>query len=182
MSEKNLKTRVVNKHDTETNWNKATNFIPKAGEVIIYDPDTSHTKHRLKIGDGTTAVNDLSFITDEVLVTSINGKTGNVVLNADNIPMASTNLTTIKTKFNSVETSIEDLHILVVSFSAFDSLPQTVSNKKITTNMVCLKAVLSTPTVQEDNWTVDTNTAGQVTVNGTISGSTTLMLYLAKIQ
>ena len=166
MSEKNFKTRVVNKHDTETNWNKATNFIPKAGEVIIYDPDTSHTKHRIKIGDGTTAVTDLSFIADS----------------ANNIPMSSTDSTTIKTKLDSVETSVEDLQILVVSFSAFNSLPQTITNKKITTNMVCLKAVLGTPTVQENNWMVNTNTAGKVTVSGTISGSTTLTLYLAKAQ
>ena len=29
MAEKIMKTRIIHKHDTEENWNKATNFIPK---------------------------------------------------------------------------------------------------------------------------------------------------------
>ena len=38
-TEKNISSRIINKHDTEINWNKATNFIPKAGEIIVYDRD-----------------------------------------------------------------------------------------------------------------------------------------------
>ena len=66
MADKNktLKTRVQLKHETEANWNKATNFIPLAGEVIIYEPDEYHTQQRVKIGDGITKVNDLAFSTD----------------------------------------------------------------------------------------------------------------------
>ena len=32
-----LKTRVKHKHDIPANWEKAVNFIPLAGEIIIYD-------------------------------------------------------------------------------------------------------------------------------------------------
>lgn len=39
MSDKKSKTRIIHKHDTEENWNKAVNFIPQNGEIIIYDPD-----------------------------------------------------------------------------------------------------------------------------------------------
>lgn len=53
-------TRIQLKHDTETNWNKAVNFIPKAGEMIIYDADDSNPV-RIKIGDGITVVNNLPF-------------------------------------------------------------------------------------------------------------------------
>lgn len=60
-TEKTLKTRVVLKHDTEANWNKATTFIPKKGEVIIYDPDNTHTYSRQKIGDGEKTVVSLPF-------------------------------------------------------------------------------------------------------------------------
>lgn len=60
-TEKTLKTRVVLKHDTEANWNKATTFIPKKGEVIIYDPDNAHTYSRQKIGDGVKTVVALPF-------------------------------------------------------------------------------------------------------------------------
>ena len=61
-TEKTLKTRVVLKHDTEANWNKATNFIPKKGEVIIYDPDGTHTYSRQKVGDGIKNINELPFL------------------------------------------------------------------------------------------------------------------------
>lgn len=52
------------KRDTETNWKKAINFIPKKDEVIIYDCP-SITK--IKIGDGITKVNDLPFAMEETM-------------------------------------------------------------------------------------------------------------------
>lgn len=61
--EKNIKARVVNKHDTEENWSKAS-FIPKKGETIIYDIDSTHTTQRMKIGDGVNTVSALPFIQD----------------------------------------------------------------------------------------------------------------------
>ena len=65
-TEKTLKTRVVLKHDTEANWETAGNatnpFIPKKGEVIIYDPDDTHTCSRQKVGDGIKNVNELPFL------------------------------------------------------------------------------------------------------------------------
>lgn len=63
MSEKTLNNiRIVHKHDTEENWLKATNFIPKQGELIIYDIDKNYNYERMKIGDGINLVNDLPFI------------------------------------------------------------------------------------------------------------------------
>lgn len=61
-TEKQLKTRLIQKHDTEANWNKATNFIPKDGELIIYDIDATNTHKRLKIGDGSTSIVNLPFV------------------------------------------------------------------------------------------------------------------------
>lgn len=61
MAEKELKARIVHKHDTEANWNKATNFIPKESEFIVYDKDDTHNYFRLKIGDGVTDVINLPF-------------------------------------------------------------------------------------------------------------------------
>lgn len=58
-------TRIQLKNDTEENWNKAVNFVPLDGEVIIYDTDENHEKPRIKIGDGVTVVNDLPFMTAE---------------------------------------------------------------------------------------------------------------------
>lgn len=51
--------RMVQKHDTKANWEKATNFIPLKGEIIIYDD-----LRKIKIGDGKTNVNTLNFMAD----------------------------------------------------------------------------------------------------------------------
>lgn len=48
------------KLDTTVNWNKAINFIPKAGEIIVYKD--SSMPNRWKIGDGRTKLNDLPFV------------------------------------------------------------------------------------------------------------------------
>lgn len=61
MSNKKMNVRLVNKHDLEQNWLKATGFIPLDGEIIIYDADNLHSYPRIKIGDGIHNVNDLPF-------------------------------------------------------------------------------------------------------------------------
>ena len=92
MSEKTITSRVINKHDLEVNWEKATNFIPKQGEIIVYDRETlanglimpgavtdgsgnsllnsgrtePYTYERFKIGDGIKLVSDLPFFDDQL--------------------------------------------------------------------------------------------------------------------
>lgn len=63
LSTKTLNTRVIQKHDTEANWAKATSFIPKKGEIIIYDTDSNHTIPRFKIGDGIKVISNIPFCT-----------------------------------------------------------------------------------------------------------------------
>lgn len=62
MAEKNLKARIVHKHDIEENWLKATNFIPMQGEIVVYDIDGNYPYERFKIGDGVTVVSSLPFV------------------------------------------------------------------------------------------------------------------------
>ena len=69
--------------------------------------------------------------------------------------------------------------ILIVSVSSFSSLPKTVSNSNVTSDMVVIKAELGTPSAQTSDWDVTTSN-GSLGITGTISGSTTLKLYLAK--
>lgn len=70
--------RQIQKHDLEVNWNKAINFTPQSGEIIVYDIEVDsngilrgdlplgrtipYTYSRFKIGDGISNVNDLPFI------------------------------------------------------------------------------------------------------------------------
>ena len=60
--EKNMNTRIQHKHDSEANWEKAINFIPKKGELIVYDIDENYIYSRVKIGDGISTANELPFI------------------------------------------------------------------------------------------------------------------------
>ena len=84
-----LQTRILLKHDLEKNWLKATNFKPKAGEIIIYDAETTEedyvgtsrdymaTSPRLKVGDGITYINKLPFANafkNDILTTTTFGK------------------------------------------------------------------------------------------------------------
>lgn len=65
-TEKKINSRIQQKHDVAANWAKATNFIPKKGEIIIYDAEYNASGEetqpvRFKIGDGSKTVNNLPF-------------------------------------------------------------------------------------------------------------------------
>lgn len=67
-NEKVFQSRIQLKHDIEENWSKATNFIPKVGEIIIYDIDENNSIARFKIGDGITNVNSLPFVSHHEVI------------------------------------------------------------------------------------------------------------------
>ena len=75
-----LKTRMRQKVDTSQNWAKATNFVPLKGEICIYSD-----LHRMKVGDGTTKINNLDFenpVDAELSTTSTNPVQNKVVKTA----------------------------------------------------------------------------------------------------
>lgn len=102
---------------------------------------------------------------------------------ANNILLTDTNGQAIDsgTNLTNINNSIEETKVLVITTSAFSSLPQTINNTKITSDMVVVNSVLSNPSAQTENWTITTSN-GSLTISGSISGSTTLTLYLAKQQ
>jgi hypothetical protein len=73
MAVKNVNSRIVHKHGTAENWAKAINFVPMAGELIIYDIDENFNFPRVKIGDGQQNVNDLPFTAATMIVTVKDG-------------------------------------------------------------------------------------------------------------
>ena len=78
-----------------------------------------------------------------------------------------------------VEGEVNVMPVLVVDVDAFSSLPQTITNANITSDMVVVNSVLGIPSAQTSDWTV-TTADGSATVAGSISGATTLTLYLMK--
>lgn len=85
MSESTLHARIINIHDVEYNWNRAATFIPRAGEIVVYDVDQEHTYPRFKIGDGKTSVVDLPFTLDTTISDFFGTASEVIYLNGGNI-------------------------------------------------------------------------------------------------
>ena len=75
---------------------------------------------------------------------------------------------------------VSKCEVRVVNLGTVSSLPKTQVVSGMETDEVCIHAELGTPSAQTGTWTVNTNTAGQVTLSGSITGSTTVKLYLMK--
>lgn len=80
-----------------------------------------------------------------------------------------------------LDDKISKTEVLIINVASFSSLPQTVSNANIESDMVVVNSVLGTPSAQTADWTITTSN-GSLTISGTsaISGSTTATLYLMK--
>lgn len=61
MSEKQVSARTQQKIDLTANWEKATNFVPKKGEIIVYSDGGGTGIPKMKVGDGATKVGSLKF-------------------------------------------------------------------------------------------------------------------------
>lgn len=80
---------------------------------------------------------------------------------------------------SAVSAAVNEMKCLVIVSSSFGTLPQTISNSKITSDHVVVNYVLSNINAQISDWTITTSN-GSLTISGSISGSTTLTLYLMK--
>ena len=102
MASNTIKTRIQLKNDTERNWNLATGFIPRKGEVIIYSAEQEGDElpsgrnellpfSRLKVGDGSTNVTALPFLHAGIM--QINNQNpdanGNFIFTAEDIGLNS---------------------------------------------------------------------------------------------
>lgn len=68
---------------------------------------------------------------------------------------------------------------ITVDCGAVSSLPFTKSSANILSNHVVVGMDLGTPRAQADRWTFTTSN-GSISISGTIYGSTTVKLYLAR--
>lgn len=75
--------------------------------------------------------------------------------------------------------SIGDLKMLAIPLGSISSLPQTVSNSNITSDMIVAKSYLSKNGAQIGDWSVSTSD-GSLTLSGSIIGTTTVTLFLMK--
>ena len=130
MIEKELRTRMIQKHDIEVNWEKAINFIPKKGELIVYDPDENYNYSRVKIGDGISTANELPFIIAVDTSLTQTDIVDNLVTNVVNKPLSAAQGVVLKNLIDSLTTSLSN-YLLYYS-SLFDAV--TDINNGVTTN------------------------------------------------
>lgn len=76
-----LNLRIISTHDKAKNWDNLTEFVPRAGELIVYDADETVAYERFKIGDGVTLLKDLPFSIDSVVMSLL--KVQNNIIYAD---------------------------------------------------------------------------------------------------
>lgn len=57
------KIKTVPFHATEEEW-ELIDYIPKNGELIVYDEDLNHANKRFKFGDGQLKANQLPFVSN----------------------------------------------------------------------------------------------------------------------
>lgn len=74
--------------------------------------------------------------------------------------------------------TLQSLMVLPITISSVSSLPVTVQDSRVNIGYNVINSVLSNPSSQTSDWTVETG-AGTVTISGSISGSTDIKLYLA---
>lgn len=80
-----MKARISLLHKTEAEWDSYANFVPAAGEVIVYDPDVNNLVARLKIGDGIHTLAELEFTIEAIAKVLIENKAQEELLDAGRI-------------------------------------------------------------------------------------------------
>jgi hypothetical protein len=124
MSNKILNARVQHKIDTWENWSKAENFIPLKGEIIIYTTnEKGEAETKIKIGDGTTKVNDLEF----AVAGSASGEVGTNAIQSDWAQTDTTKLDYIKNKPEIGDNIEENSSKLATSGAVFEAIKKIAS-------------------------------------------------------
>lgn len=126
MSEKYIDSRIINKHDTEANWQTHSDFIPLVGEIIVYDRDSTHNYQRVKVGDGVTNVGALPFINENLPIA--NGDNYGVIKSNDIATIANGVVTNIS-KANRLENS-DGIKTTMINYETQFGLEETLTTTK----------------------------------------------------
>ena len=167
--------KVVADANVQSDWNESDST------------DDAYIKNKPSIPSATSDLtNDSNFVSDSGYVHTDNNYTSAEKSKLSGI--ASGAEVNVQSDWNETSSSsdayiankpdINELKVLVVTLSSFSSLPATFYETAVTADHVCIKAELGTPSAQTGDWTVTTS-AGELTISGSISGSTTATLYLA---
>ncbi len=147
------------------------------------------------------ALHKVTYVDDDTVIhaSNLNEIQDEIIRHDEEIIDADTQLANLGNDVDNLETAVEscvsvgtqtftkaqkaqaraniDSNAHVITIASFSSLPQTVNNSVITSDMIVCASTLSNPSAQTGNWTV-TTADGSLTVSGEISGATALTLCL----
>ena len=139
MANKTYQGRIVQKHDSSANWAKAVNFIPLKGEIIIYDD-----LNKIKIGDGTTKVNDLDFssssglpeggIAGDTLVKDTDGESWETPVEATLVSLPTGILKSDGTTISQAVAGIDYMSSIEGNFVTYKPITETENTTSINAN------------------------------------------------
>ena len=131
-NEKVFQSRIQLKHDIEENWLKAINFVPKEGEIVIYDSDSNNPTPRFKIGDGVTVIGSLPFVAAQADWNITNESDSGYIKNKPNYDKIVTDLEELSTNVAYINKedneNIENPDIAVSSIIIDSALSRTSAN------------------------------------------------------
>ena len=164
----NVKTRIIQKHDSSANWAKATTFVPLKGEIIIYDD-----LGKIKIGDGAAKVNDLPFA-NEGTITGIkmNGasKGTSGVVDLGTVITAHQDISGKQDKLSTVQLNAVNSGITSAKVEQYNGYNTTISNH--TTRLTTLEGK---PGLDK------TGTVSSIKINGTTKTPTNGVVDLGTV-
>ena len=161
--------------------------ISGAGRIIIQGNDSSTRildQNNLTTGSHVSASFNTGTIANLCIIiysTSDTAATGDVKYENLMIRLATDTDPTYQPYAMTNKELTEAVKCLVLSTGSttVNALPYTFTNANIENDMVCINSVLSNPAAQTGDWTVTTS-SGTAQITGTISGATTITLYLIK--
>lgn len=70
IQDKEYKLKSVPFHGTAAEWENS-DYIPKLGEIIIYDAETANESAKIKIGDGISFARNLPFASGDINIKDV---------------------------------------------------------------------------------------------------------------
>ena len=128
---------------------------------------------------GSTVTSDETVLQPGDIENDLLATTAGKVLDARQGKALKDSVDALSATVDNLGNAVANVEALVIDCGTVSSLPKTVTNNSIDDDMVVVQSVIGTPRAQNSDWTITTSN-GSLTVSGTISGSTTLVLYLMK--
>ena len=147
---------------------QGSTFLAKFGNEQFYYEATAAITQGSAISEGTNCKR-----------TTVTGREAELALEIENLGE------TVDSLNQTLSNQVAKCEVLVLSTgsSTVNALPYTFTDVNIDADMVGVKMDLSNPSAQTGDWTVTTannGTTGTAQITGTISGTTTITLYLMK--